>query len=141
MALTRWQPPSAQETQDGAAPELTLRTAMFRGLRGQCPACGKAHLFDGWLKVVPECKSCGAPLGLARADDLPPYITIFIAGHIIVPLMLWLEKAQAPSTLMMAAIFLPLTLVLTLALMRPVKGAILGLMLKLGLAKAEPEQA
>ena len=27
MALTRWQPPSAQETQDGAAPELTLRTA------------------------------------------------------------------------------------------------------------------
>ena len=31
--------------------------------------------------MVPECQNCGAPLGLARADDAPPYFTILIVGQ------------------------------------------------------------
>jgi uncharacterized protein (DUF983 family) len=149
MALTSWQPPLPSASVTGpapsavvtsvvssvAAPNLTLGTAVGRGLRGTCPACGKGKLFDGWLRVVKACSVCAAPLGLARSDDLPPYITILLTGHIVVPLMLWTERAQSPEMWVMAAIFVPLTLALTLAMMRPVKGATVGLMLKLGLCK------
>jgi len=145
MALTRWLPPVSSASGLAAAPtarttEPALRIAIGRGLRGRCPACGEGKLFSGWLRVVTRCSRCAAPLGLARSDDLPPYITILIVGHIIVPLMLWLERAQAPDLWVMTAIFVPMALILTLALMRPVKGATVGLMLKLGLMK-EPDEA
>lgn len=148
MALTTWQPPvpSVSSAASGltaaalVAPELTLRTAIGRGLRGRCPNCGNGHLFAGWLRVVTECSSCAAPLGLARSDDLPPYITILIVGHIVVPLMLWLERSQSPAMWVTTAIFVPMTLILTLGLIRPVKGGTVGLMLKLGLVK-EPDEA
>ena len=109
---------------------------MKRGLLGRCPACGEAHLFNGYLRVVPECRHCGAPLGLARADDAPPYFTIFLVGHIIIPVMFLVERHADPSVWLEAAIFLPLTLALTLALLRPIKGGTVGLMLTLGLVKA-----
>lgn len=106
---------------------------------GRCPACGQTHAFIGYLTVVPSCVACSAPLGSLRADDAPPYFTIFIVGHIIVGLMLWLETAYKPDLWVHAALWLPLSLVLTLALLRPVKGATLGLMLKLGMAKSADE--
>ena len=143
MALTRWQSPLPSAASDAALapPELTLRTAVGRGLRGRCPVCGQGRLFAGFLRVVPACSFCAAKLGLARSDDLPPYITILVVGHIVVPLLVWLERAQSPPMWVTAAIFLPLTLILTFALMRPVKGGTVGLMFKLGLVAGEPNQA
>jgi uncharacterized protein (DUF983 family) len=117
------------------APMPDMRTAMLRGARGACPCCGAAPLFAGWLRVADTCRSCDAPLGQVRADDAPPYFTIFAVGHVIVPGMLWLERAHAPDLWIHAAIWLPLTLGLSLALMRPVKGATIGLMLKLGFGR------
>lgn len=112
---------------------------MGRGIVGHCPACGQTHAFSGYLKVVPRCLACGAPLGAVRADDAPPYFTLFISGHIIIPLLFWVDQTYSPPLWGMAAIFLPLTLILCLALLRPVKGATLGLMLKLGMMKTEDE--
>jgi uncharacterized protein (DUF983 family) len=87
--------------------------------------------------VRQACSACGAPVGRVRADDAPPYFTIFLVGHIVVPLMLLLERGSAPDLWVMAAIFLPLTLALCLILLRPVKGATLGLMLALGMTGGE----
>ncbi len=110
---------------------------MARGAANRCPVCGGARLFAGYLAIRPACDRCGAPLGRIRADDAPPYFTIFIVGHIVVPLMLVVERQQAPALWLMAAIFLPMTLVLCLLLLRPVKGATLGLMLSLGMTGGE----
>lgn len=110
-----------------------LGTAMWRGLRAQCPVCGQAPLFRGWLTPAPECTHCHARLGMVRADDAPPYFVIFAVAHIVVPLILWLEQARAPSLWVHAAIFLPLTAAMALALLRPVKGATIGLMLRFNL--------
>ncbi len=107
-----------------------------RGLRCRCPACGRARLFAGYLRVVDVCPGCGAPLGSARADDAPPYFTIFIVGHLVVGGMLIVERACAPPLWLHAAIWLPLTLVLSLLLLRPIKGGTVGLALRLGLAKS-----
>jgi len=112
---------------------------MGRGFRGRCPGCGSAHLFNGFLKVVPVCPSCGAPLGLARADDAPPYFVILITGHIVIPLLLLTQKFASPPDWVLSAIFLPLTLALALALLRPTKGVVVGVILALDMLKSEPK--
>ena len=114
-------------------------TAIGRGLLCRCPACARTRLFRGYLRVVDRCAHCGAPLGSARADDAPPYFTILVVGHVIVLGMLTLERAAAPPLWMHAAIWLPLTVVLSLLLLRPIKGGTVGLMLKLGLMKSDDE--
>jgi uncharacterized protein (DUF983 family) len=116
-----------------AWPVPALRVAVFRGLRGVCPACGGAKIFQGWLRVRAACPACTAPLGALRADDAPPYVVIFIVGHLVIGTQVMLERVVVLSAWTEAAIFLPLTLVLALGLLRPVKGAVLGLMLRLGM--------
>ena len=130
MPKTVWQPDRALES----APKVSLLTALKRGLLCQCPACGRAKLFNGYLRVVRVCAACAAPLGNARADDAPPYFTLVAVAHIVVPLLLVVEKHSAPSLWLMAAIFLPMTAILTLALLRPIKGATVGAMLTFGMA-------
>lgn len=118
-----------------------LSTAIGRGLLGRCPACGQTRAFNGYLRVVSSCVACGAPLGAFRADDAPPYFTIFISGHIVIPLLLWTDNTYEPPIWVMSAIFIPLIIVLCLVLLRPVKGGTLGLMLKLGMMKPEDERS
>ena len=93
----------------------------------------------GSSRVVPECEHCHAPLGLARADDAPPYFTILIVGHIVIPAMLIMQRMSDPSTWLLSAIFLPLTVILALGLLRPIKGAIVGLMLCFNMLKTDVE--
>ena len=135
MAPVIWQPKRDEKPVGWPVPKLA--TALKRGLLGRCPACGQRNLFKGYLRVVGECAGCSAPLGSARADDAPPYFTIVIVGHIVVPLILLVEKTSQPSVLAMSAIFLPLTLVLSLGLLRPVKGATVGAMVTLGMISRE----
>lgn len=118
-----------------AWPVPPMLTALARGFRCRCPACGRARLFAGYLRVVDCCGECAAPLGRAQADDAPPYFTIFVVGHVVVLLMVLTERRVEYSLWVSAAIWLPTTLVLSLVLLRPIKGATVGLMLKLGLMK------
>jgi uncharacterized protein (DUF983 family) len=140
MSPMRWQPDRAGDPLVRGRPPLLA--ALKRGLCGRCPVCGQAALFAGYLRVRPCCPTCTAPLGRVRADDVPPYFTILVVGHIVVPGMLLLERVAAPPLWVQTAIWVPLTLVLTLALLRPIKGAIVGAMLAFGmLAPAEDSGA
>lgn len=134
----RW--PADRATVRDRWPVPSLSVALARGLAMRCPVCGQTKLFQGYLTVTPVCANCAAPLGLARADDAPPYFTIFIVGHIIVGGMLVLEKAVTPPLWVHAAIWLPLTLALAMLLLRPIKGATVGLMFKLGMFKSGDDE-
>ncbi|MEQ9814317.1 MAG: DUF983 domain-containing protein, partial [Azospirillaceae bacterium] len=101
--------------------------AMGRGVRRRCPACGVGHAFGGYLKAR-DCGACETPLGQIRADDFPPYITIFLVGHILVPLMVWAERDFAWPLWLHLAVWLPATLALSLLILPFAKGAVLGLM-------------
>lgn len=114
-----------------------IGTAMARGARGRCPCCGQGRLFDGYLRVVEACEACGTPLGRVRADDAPPYFTIFIAGHLLLPGVFWIEKAWQPAMWIHMAVWLPLFAIVCTLLLRPVKGATLAWMLRLGLTGDE----
>jgi uncharacterized protein (DUF983 family) len=64
-------------------PRRAAWTAVKRGLRGLCPACGQDKILHAYLKVNAACPACGEELHHHRADDFPPYITIFVVGHIV----------------------------------------------------------
>ncbi|MEQ8505696.1 MAG: DUF983 domain-containing protein [Rhodospirillales bacterium] len=115
-----------------------LGLAMLRGLARRCPSCGVGHSFRGYLKVM-DCPHCGEALGHIRADDFPPYLTIAIVGHMVVPLLLMTEQFLAPPVWVQLSIALPVALALTLTLLPRVKGAILGLMWHLGLRGDETQ--
>jgi uncharacterized protein (DUF983 family) len=102
-------------------------SSLWRGFRHRCPRCGEGALFEAFLKVAPHCAHCGEELHHQRADDAPPYFTMFIVGHIVVPLVLLAEKFWHPALWVHFSVWPLLTLALSFALMPAVKGAIVGL--------------
>ena len=107
--------------------ERSALLAMWRGTLHRCPNCGKGKMYTSYLKVTDSCSECGQELHHHRADDAPPYFTIFVVGHIILAGVLALEHAYAPAAWIHAAIWVPATLVMSLAMLPRVKGMLVGL--------------
>lgn len=105
----------------------TVINAIVRGFKRTCPHCGNGKIFNGYLKTK-DCTSCAAPTGDIRADDLPPYLTIFLVGHIVVPLLVFVEAVYHPPLWMQMAVWPSVTLLLTLLFLPFMKGAAVGLM-------------
>lgn len=116
-----------------APPKGMVGTAMMRGIRRCCPNCGAPGLFVGYTKVAPVCTNCGLETGKFRADDAPPYFTIFVVGHIVVGSALAVEQNFHPSLWVHAALWGPLTLALSLALLPLFKGAVIGVQWAMGI--------
>jgi uncharacterized protein (DUF983 family) len=112
---------------------VSLANAMWRGFCGKCPHCGEGRLFARFLKVADTCDVCGEELFHHRADDLPAYLVIVVVGHLVVPTILAIETAYAPAVWLQLAIWLPVTLFASLALLQPTKGAIVGLQWQIGM--------
>ncbi|KRB53180.1 hypothetical protein ASE04_08175 [Rhizobium sp. Root708] len=120
---------SDQPIRYGASEEVErpLGRSIKRGMLNTCPNCGTGKLFKSFLKPVDNCAVCGEAMYHHRADDLPPYLTIVIIGHLIIggymatdlvwPMPLWLTFA----------IWTPLTLLATLLIIQPIKGGVIGL--------------
>ena len=111
----------------GLVEKRDVWAALKRGFRGRCPRCGEGKLFRAYHKVANDCSSCGLDFTPHRADDLPAYLVIVIVGHIVVPSALMIETELSPPVWLQLSIYLPLTLVLSLLLLQPVKGAVVGL--------------
>ena len=105
----------------------SIRQAIWRGFQKACPACGKGQLFATYLGSHDACPDCKMALHHQRADDAPPYFTIFGVGHVVIPAMLVVEKIWMPELWIHFILWLPLTLFLTLWLLPRVKGAVIGL--------------
>jgi uncharacterized protein (DUF983 family) len=104
-------------------------TELVRGLLGRCPCCGKGRMFG----ALDRCEVCGEELHHHRADDFPAYIVIFLVGHMLVPAVLSVETNFAPSYWVHLMLWLPPTLILTLGLLQPVKGAVVALQWRMGM--------
>jgi uncharacterized protein (DUF983 family) len=107
-------------------PRDTLK-AMWRGAKQRCPKCGQGALYSSYLKVSDYCPVCGEALFHQRADDAPPYVTIAIVGHLVVAGIWSVEDAYHPAAWVQAAIWLPVATLLSLFLLPPIKGALVGL--------------
>jgi uncharacterized protein (DUF983 family) len=109
-----------------SAEKRDVWTSLKRGFRGRCPRCGEGKIFRAFLKVADRCSACGLDFTPHRADDLPAYLVIVIVGHIVVPLALIIETNYSPPVALQLAIYLPLTLIASLLLLQPVKGAVVA---------------
>nr|AWM04870.1 DUF983 domain-containing protein [Bradyrhizobium amphicarpaeae] len=112
---------------------VSLSKAMWRGFLGKCPNCGEGHVFGRFLKVADSCDHCGEELFHQRADDFPAYLVMVVVGHLVVPAILAVETAYAPAIWLQLAVWLPVTLFASLALLQPTKGAIVGLQWQIGM--------
>ncbi|MGZ3217277.1 DUF983 domain-containing protein [Paracoccus sp. T5] len=102
------------------------RAAMLRGLVNQCPRCGEGRVFAGYLSVVDRCPNCQEPLGDYPAADGPAFFTITIVMLLLIPMIGygWVLFRSDPLTLLIALTVV--TTLITLVLLRLVKGAFVG---------------
>jgi uncharacterized protein (DUF983 family) len=119
--------PKTWTRETGLVEKRDVWTAMKRGFRGRCPRCGEGKLFRAFLKTADRCSVCDLDFTPHRADDLPAYLVIVIVGHVMVPIFLLIETNYSPPVWLQLSIYLPLVLVASLALLQPVKGAVVGL--------------
>ena len=106
--------------------ERSTSEAVLRGLRETCPKCGEGALFKSYLKVVDTCAVCGEDLHHQRADDAPAYFTILIVAHLVGAGILFTESTWHPETWVQLMIWLPLLVILCLALLPRIKGILVG---------------
>jgi len=94
---------------------------------GACPRCGKGKMFNGLLSVAQSCESCGLDFSFADTGDGPAIFVMLFAGFFIVGLAAWVEIAYQPPYWMHALIFLPLSAIVCIGLLRPTKGLLIAL--------------
>nr|WP_316653610.1 DUF983 domain-containing protein [uncultured Gellertiella sp.] len=113
---------------DSERRERPVGRSILRGLLNRCPACGEGKLFSAYLKPVARCASCQEDLHHQQADDLPPYLVIFIIGHIAVGGYMMTDTVFTSWSMWThLAIWAPITLLSSLLLIQPVKGGVIGL--------------
>lgn len=115
---------------DPTAPNVTQRPAAGlarAALLGRCPRCGEGPLFVGFLRPAPACRSCGLDYRFVDSGDGPAVFIILIVGFVVVAAALVTEVKVSPPYWVHAVLWLPLTLILSLGLLRPAKALMIAL--------------
>ena len=120
---------ASHEAPDAAPAERPLGRALLRGWRRRCPQCGTGPMLKSYLKVREDCPVCAEPLGRRyRADDGPAYLTIFVVGHLMAPIIIHVYSTYRPEPLVLASVLTVGCVALSLFLLPRLKGAMLGFM-------------
>lgn len=104
--------------------------AVSTGLRGRCPRCGYGRLFKGFLKLAPSCSNCGLDYAFVDTGDGPAFFVSFLASILGVALALFIDVVYEPSIWVDIAIALPVTALICLGTLRPIKGLLIALQYK-----------
>jgi uncharacterized protein (DUF983 family) len=104
-----------------------LSSAIWAGFAGHCPRCHRGSMFSGFLTVAPACKACGLNFGFADAGDGPAVFVMLFGGFLVVGAALWVEVLYEPPYWVYLVVFLPLTAIVCIGLVRPLKGLLIAL--------------
>ncbi|MDP8916858.1 MAG: DUF983 domain-containing protein [Pseudomonadota bacterium] len=96
------------------------------GLRGRCPRCGEGRLFAGFLRLERRCDSCGLELERFNAADGPAFFAMSLVGVFVGFAALFVEVAYQPPVWVHLLIWLPVIAIMSLALLRPLKGLLVA---------------
>ena len=108
-------------------PPASGRGVVEAALRGLCPRCGAKTLFAGLATFAPRCRACGLDFAAFNVGDGPAAFLIFIVGGIVVALAILVELSASPPWWVHVILWLPLTAILTIGLLRLGKGLLLAL--------------
>jgi uncharacterized protein (DUF983 family) len=97
------------------------------GALGRCPRCGRGRLFAGFLRLEASCDRCDLDFRPLDAADGPAFFVMTIVGFVVVGLALYTEVVYSPPIWVHLLLWLPLTFLLALPLMRMAKGLMVGL--------------
>jgi uncharacterized protein (DUF983 family) len=106
---------------------VTKPNPVLVGLACRCPQCGEGSLFESFLKVSEQCEACGLDLRKSDSGDGPAVFVILIVGFIVAFAMLFTEFKLHPPVWVHLVVWMPLTGILCLGLMRPFKGVMIAL--------------
>ena len=104
------------QSSSGAGGQPTILQSALRGIACKCPRCGQGRLFSGFLTLRPRCEVCGLDYAFIDSGDGPAVFIVLIAGAIVVAAALIVEVKYQPPLWVHAALWLPLTLVVTRAM-------------------------
>lgn len=121
---------SEQNTQE--AKSRPVWQSVGRGTLCKCPNCGEGRLFTGYLEQVATCPKCGEPLAQFNAGLLLPLAVGLLVVFLFAVIFLVIELNGGASPGIYLAILLPTSTIASLLVLRPCKGALIGLMWALG---------
>ena len=96
------------------------------GIACRCPNCGEGALFSGFLTVSSQCEACGFDLRKADSGDGPAVFVIMIAGFLMAFGALFSLFAFHWPAWLALAFWMPMTVVVCLGLLRPMKGLLVA---------------
>jgi uncharacterized protein (DUF983 family) len=115
------------QVSDHSGQQATLTGTILRGLACKCPRCGRGRLYAGFLTLAEKCEACGLDYAFMDSGDGPAIFIILIAGAIVVASALIVEVKYQPPFWVHAALWLPLTLAVTLWPLRAAKSLLIAL--------------
>jgi uncharacterized protein (DUF983 family) len=118
---------SASQGHSPAAEPTTVLRSALRGLACKCARCGKGRLYAGFLTLAAKCEACGLDYAFIDSGDGPAVFVIMIAGAIVVASALIVEIKYQPPFWVHAALWLPVTLAVTLWPLRAIKSLLIAL--------------
>ena len=104
-------------------PQSPYRT----GLAGSCPRCGEGRLFNGFITLAERCERCDLDYGFADSGDGPAVFVTLLGGFVLLVLALFVQMTFQPPVWLLMAIFFPVTLVVSVGMLRPLKGLLIAL--------------
>ena len=121
-----WKRTIASQMADAELEKTTAKIGISTVQKTQFVAQGEVLKFDGFLKVAPACEACGYDFSKADSGDGPAVFVILIAGFVVAFAAVFTEFTVHPPIWVHLIVWLPATLVLSLGLMRPLKGVMLA---------------
>jgi len=101
--------------------------ALRGAVLGQCPQCGARTLFRRIASFRDRCSACGLDYAQFDVGDAAAPFLIFLVGTIVIVAAIWLELAKSPPWWLHVVLWVPLTVGLTMVLLRIAKGMLLAL--------------
>ncbi len=95
---------------------------LWRGACLKCPRCGAGGLFTRYLKRAQRCSACEENFEGLDADDGPAWLTIGVVAHIVVPLLIVLERGALLPYWQEAGVLILVAIVTALAFLPVAKG-------------------
>ena len=108
------------------APVPVLKAALGR----KCPRCGEGKLFKNVLEIRERCECCDLDYAQVDTGDGPAVFVIFILGFLVVIGAVMLDFAYEPPIWVHLLIWLPVTVLGSIALLAPMKAGLIALQYK-----------
>ena len=120
---------------------MSISVPLKAALSGRCGVCSEGRLFEGFLKLKPNCDHCGQDFTVADTADGPAFFVGFFIMIVLAPFYFILPAAEIPlaAKVMGYSVVLGATVGLGYWLLPLAKAALLNLQIYHGAEQAQFE--